>query len=259
MTVQNATSKYGQIFKAEVGKELSASITENFAIGSYLEAWFYCLKLSKEYTQNSRTGFFPSEKAYETYCLFGRVEDLTFIQWWNELGHENFHRGLTSLQIKKVVQHRFNNGYEITLGIYPGTLTNLAGSEFTFIVDQLRKLNNGSGLLSNAPMAWAIYNSRISAESIRLHLDVLEAHENIIRNSPGTKLWCIGEQLHLNPKAMTHRGDTPKEQVEKHIVMGQTVSNFVQKARSLVRNACDGIFPKFTRTSTSTFRTLSKK
>jgi hypothetical protein len=35
-----------------------------------------------------------------------------------------------------------------------------------------------------------------------------------------TKLWRIGEQMRLNPKATTRFGDTPNEQTAKHIVMG---------------------------------------
>lgn len=259
MTVQARSLDDYLLFKVKKTNELSASLTENFAIDSYLEAWFLCLKLSKEYTQNCRTGFFSSDNAYETFRLFGRVEDLSFIEWWHECGFLKFQTGLTSVQVRQVVRHKIEGGYAFTIEVYPGTSWELAGLEFSFFVDQVRKLNIGSGLLSSAPMAWTIYKSRISVESIRLHLDVLEAYEKIIRNSPNTKLWCIGEQLHLNPKAMTHRGDTPKEQVEKHIVMGQTVSNFVQKARTLVHNACEGVFPKFTRSSASNFRTLAKK
>ena len=259
MEVQKVISENGQLPEVEAGNKLSASLTETCAIGSYLESWFLCLKSSKEYTQNCRTGIFPTEKSYETYRLFGSVEFFSFNEWWQKWGFEHFRSGLTSVSVRQIVQHKSMDGYAITVDVFPSTSVELAGSEFALVVEQMRKLSNSNGLLSSAPMAWAIYRSRISAESIRLHLDVLHAYESIIRNSPSTKLWCIGEQLHLNPKAMTHRGDTPKEQVEKHKAMGQTVSNFVQKGRVLVLNACNGLFPKFTRSATSTFRTLSKK
>lgn len=245
MAKRMSASGDGQLVKAITGKTLSASHTESCAIGSYLEAWFHCLKLSKEYTQNSRTGFFPSDKAYQTFRLFGRVEDCTFIEWWHEWGFEKFCGGLTSIRIRLVVSHQTEMGYGFTLDVYPETSLNLASCEFEFWIDQVRKLNKSGGLLSDAPMAWTIYKSRISFESIRLHLEVLNAYEQIIRGDPSTKLWRIGEQLHLNPKAMTRKSDSPKEQVEKHIVMGQTVSSFVKKGQGLVRNACDGMFPRF--------------
>lgn len=241
-----AASEDGQLVKAITGKTLSASNTESCAIGSYLEAWFHCLKLSKEYVQNSRTGLFPSDKAYQTFSLFGCVEDCTFIEWWHEWGFEKFRVGLTSIRVRLVVSHQTKMGYGFTLDVYPETTLNLASYEFGFWIDQIRRLNECGGLLSNAPMTWNIYKSRISFESIRLHLEVLNAYEQIIRGNPSTKLWRIGEQLHLNPKAMTRKRDSPKEQVEKHIVMGQTVSNFVKKGQGLVRNACYGIFPRFT-------------
>ena len=242
---RNGGIGHSQLVEAIAGNSLTATLTEPFILGGYLEAWFRCLKLSKEYTQNCRTGLFPSEKAYQTFCLFGSVEDHSLGEWWHRRGFEKFRLGFTSLRVRQVVQHKVQDCYAITLDVYPGTSVQLAGSEFEFWVQQVRNLNDGAGLLSNAPMLWANYKSRISYESIKLHLDVVEAHEHIIRNSPNTRLWRIGEQLHLNPKAMTRKGDSPREQVDKHVVMGQTVSEIVRKGQSLVKNACAGMFPKY--------------
>jgi hypothetical protein len=100
-------------------------------------------------------------------------------------------------------------------------------------------------MLSSAPKAWSIYKSRITPEAIKLHLDVLEAHDTIKHSAPSTKLWRIGEQMRLNPKAMTRSGDTPNEQTAKHIIMGHTVSEMVRKGQGLVANACEGTFPRY--------------
>ena len=235
----------GDLIQAITSEKLSASLTEPIAVGSYLEAWFNCLRLSKLYIQNCRTGIFPSARAYDTYCLFGSVENQTFSQWWHNWGFEKFRTGFTSLRLRLIVQHRVANRYGITLDLFPSTTLQLAGLEFRFWVEQIRKLNDNEGLLSCSPMTWTIYKSRISIESICMHLEVLEAYENIIRNSPSVRLWRIGEQMHLNPKAMTRREDTPNEKVEKHIAMGQTTSHFIQKGQRLVRNACEGKFPRF--------------
>lgn len=70
-------------------------------------------------------------------------------------------------------------------------------------------------------------------------------HDTVKRNAPSTKLWRIGEQMRLNPKAMTRSGDTPNEQTAKHITMGQTVSEMVRKGQGLVANACEGVFPRY--------------
>jgi hypothetical protein len=109
----------------------------------------------------------------------------------------------------------------------------------------MRLLEGQSGMLSSAPKAWSIYKSRITPEAIKLHLDVLEAHDTVKRNAPSTKLWRIGEQMRLNPKAMIRSGDTPNEQTAKHITMGQTVSEMVRKGQGLVANACEGVFPRY--------------
>jgi hypothetical protein len=76
-------------------------------------------------------------------------------------------------------------------------------------------------------------------------LSIIEIHEKIIRNAPRTKLWQIGEQLKLNPKAMPRFGDYPIDIADKHKAMGQTVSSYLKKGRCLVDNASNGIFPKF--------------
>jgi hypothetical protein len=76
----------------------------------------------------------------------------------------------------------------------------------------------------------------------------MEIHEQIIRNAPETKLWQIGEQLRLNPKAMSKFGDFPIDVADKHKAMGQTVSNYLRKGSCLVKNSSIGIFPSFRNT-----------
>jgi len=78
----------------------------------------------------------------------------------------------------------------------------LAGREFGFWLDQICLLNANQCLLSAAPLSWPIFRSRISYEAISQLLSILGLHDQIIRNSPQTKLWQIGEQLRLNPQAM---------------------------------------------------------
>lgn len=76
-------------------------------------------------------------------------------------------------------------------------------------------------------------------------LSIMEIHEHIIRNAPQTCLWQIGEQLKLNHKAMTKGDDYPSVIADKHKAMGQTVSSYLKKGRSLVDNAANGLFPKY--------------
>jgi hypothetical protein len=76
-------------------------------------------------------------------------------------------------------------------------------------------------------------------------LDVFEAHEKLTMISDKGHLWRIGEQLRLNPRAMPKADDTHSERVDKHIAMGKRVSAMVSKARCLVENACNGVYPRF--------------
>lgn len=224
---------------------VSAAGSEPFIYGGYLEAWFRCLKLSKQYIHNCRTGLFGSQGAANTFKLFGCLEHFTLREWWHERGCENFGRSMATFKVRLVVTQRKTDSCRITLDVDDETLTELVGNEVSFLVQQMRLLQGQSGMLSSAPKAWSIYKSRITPEAIKLHLDVLEAHDTIKHGAPSTKLWRIGEQMRLNPKAMTRSGDAPNEQTAKHITMGQTVSEMVRKGQGLVANACEGRFPRY--------------
>ena len=179
--------------------------------------------------------------------MFGDLEDLTFHDWWLRKGHEFFSESITTLQVTLFVKRKNIDAFQITLDAFQDVSSHLAGKEFSFWLDQICLLNAKAGLLSEAPLSWPIFHSRISYDSISLLLGIMEIYEQIIRNAPETKLWQIGEQLRLNPKAMSKNGDFPIDVADKHKAMGQTVSNYLRKASCLVKNAGIGIFPKFSK------------
>lgn len=224
---------------------LRSEITEPFIYGTYLELWWRCLKCSKEFTQSCRTGIFTSKSVYSTYCMFGSVEDMTFQDWWMTKGHEYFSESITTLQVTLYVKRKSGDAFEITVDAFQDVSSQLAGKEFGFWLDQICLLNAREGLLSEAPLSWPIFQSRISYDAISQLLSIMEIHDQIIRNAPETKLWQIGEQLRLNPKAMPKFGDFPIDLADKHKAMGQTVSSYLRKGRRLVDNACKGVFPKY--------------
>ena len=224
---------------------LRSEITEPFIYGTYLEVWWRCLKCSKEFTQSCRTGIFSSEDAYKTFRMFGAIEEMTFQDWWMTKGHEFFSESITTLQVTLFVKRKHSEAFEITVDAFQDVSSQLAGREFGFGMDQISQLNAKEGLLSEAPLSWPIFRSRISYEVITQLLSIMEIHDQIIRNAPDTCLWQIGEQLRLNPKAMTKFGDYPTEVSDKHKAMGQTVSNYLRKGRGLVDNACRGFFPRY--------------
>ena len=99
--------------------------------------------------------------------------------------------------------------YSVSVNAFQDVSTRLAAQEFGFWLDQIFLLNAKEGLLSEAPLAWPIFKSRISYEVISHLLGIMEIHDQIIRNAPNTKLWQIGEQLGLNPQAMPKVSDYP--------------------------------------------------
>ena len=226
---------------------VSPDQTERFIHKTYLEAWWRCLKLSKEFTQSCRTGIFTSEGAYKTYRMFGSIEDLSFHDWWMTKGHKFFGESVTTLQLSFYVQRKDPDVYEISVGASKAISGDLAGKEFGFWVDQLALLDQNEGLLSAAPLAWPIFNSRISYDAISQLLNIVEIHDQVIRNEPKTKLWQIGEQLKLHPKALVKPDDYLSDIPVKHKAMGQVVSNYLRKGRGLIENASLGIFPKIGR------------
>lgn len=219
--------------------------TELGLSNSYLGVWFRCLQISKQYTQNCRTGLFPTEGAYQTYRLFGSVEDRKLNDWWEEQGRVSFSSGFTSLKVQILVRHKQTSGFQISLDVPDDLDPNIASEEFCFLVKQIRNLNSTDGLLSSAPMTWSIYKSKITCQQKCQLLDVFEAHEKLTMISDKGHLWRIGEQLRLNPRAMPKADDTHSERVDKHIAMGKRVSAMVSKARCLVENACNGVYPRF--------------
>lgn len=240
----SVTSMFPLVPQLSTGS-MTAIASEPFIYGGYLEGWFRSLKLSKQYIQNCRTGLFGSQGAANTFKLFGSIEHFTMRDWWLERGCENFGRSLSALKIRLVSSQRKEGGCRITVDAADQVPDDLVGEEFKLLIQQIRSLEGPKAMLSSVPRAWSIYRSRITPGAIQLHLDVLEAYDNIMHSAPGTKLWRIGEQMRLNPKATTTSSDSANEKTAKHIVMGQTVSLLVRKGRGLVANACEGLFPKY--------------
>lgn len=224
---------------------LRSEQTAPFIHGTYLELWWRCLKCSKEFTQSCRTGIFTSQGAYRTYLMFGDLENLSFQDWWISKGHEFFSDSITTLQVTLYVKRKNSDAFEITVDALQDVSSQLAGKEFGFWLDQINLLNKRDGLLSEAPLSWPIFRSRITYDVISQLLDIMEIHDQIIRNAPNTYLWQIGEQLRLNPQAMPKSGDFKIDIADKHKVMGQMVSSYLKKGKGLVDNAYNGIFPKY--------------
>ena len=224
---------------------LKAERTVVMLQGTYLELWWRCLKNSKEYVQSCRTGIFTTGAAFKTYNLFGNIENLTIADWWVNKGHSVFSESITTLQVKLFVNKSHEKAYEITVNAGQETSKDLCGREFAFWLEQIALLNSRHGLLSDAPLSWPIYSNRISYHAICNLLYLAEIHEQMVRNAPNIRLWQLGEQLRLNPRATSKFSDYPSDVSDKHKVMGQTVSNYLRKAHCLIENSGRGIFPSF--------------
>ena len=117
---------------------LRSDVTEPFIHGTYLEAWFRCLKCSKEFTHSCRTGIFMSEGAAETYRLFGPLEDLNYSDWWMSKGHSFFSESITTLQVTLYMQRKDTGVFSVSVDAAQEISSQLAGREFGFWLDQIR-------------------------------------------------------------------------------------------------------------------------
>lgn len=243
-TMSTAINRANEEFFGHSDQVISALNSEIFVKGSYLESWFFALKNSSQYIQNSRTGIFPDQKSFDTYGLFGSIEFISFTDWWVTRGFDKFCDGFFSLKFKFISNSKRKNCIGISLEVAKDIPLESLGKDFATVVAQFRKMYDCGGYLSCAPMAWLIYKNRISSRSIIEYLKIYEVCENYRRNSRLVKLWKIGEQFKLNPRAMVKASDSPSEIIEKHIVMGQTVSAAYRKGKLLALNASNGIFPK---------------
>jgi hypothetical protein len=213
--------------------------------GTYLEAWWRCLKFSKEFTQSCRTGIFTSKESFNTFRLFGPLENISFHEWWITKGHLYFSESITTLQVKLYGKCSERKTFALAVDALQDVSSNLAGREFEFWLNQIALLNQGRGLLSEAPLSWPIFKSRISLPAMSQLLSLLEIHDQVIRNAPETKLWQIGEQLRINSQAIPKAGDCASDIADKHKAMGQTISSYLKKGSNLVHNASIGFFPQF--------------
>ncbi len=137
---------------------------------SYLGAWFETLKQSAHYTQMSRTGLFQTEASYQTYLLFGTVEDLAFEQWWTVRGRQTFGHGEFPLTPDCLVQYQAEqDAFKLTFCYSAQTY---AASFRLFDALEIARCACGK-MLSLRPVIWPFFKSRVSPAAVFRSLDVV--------------------------------------------------------------------------------------
>jgi hypothetical protein len=208
---------------------------------SYLGAWFQTLKQSAHYTQMARTGMFPSQAGYETYLLFGAIEDLSFEQWWVLRGRSSFGSGEFPLNPGCLVQYKaeqdaFRVSFCFTTQAYA------AGSR---LMDALALARCAcTKVLSFRPVTWPFFTSRVSAAAVFRSLDVVHACSAVGRCGQ-IKLYEIGERLKLSSAVIGQPGDRGLVLADKHAAMSKLVSAERRRGLALTSNAARGVFPSY--------------
>ena len=208
---------------------------------SYLGAWFHTLKQSAHYTQMARTGMFHSQAGYETYLLFGAIEDLGFEQWWVLRGRSSFGSGEFPLNPGCLVQYQAEQD-AFRLSFCDSAQAYAASSR---LLDALALARNAcTRVLSLKPVIWPFFQSRVSPAAVFRSLDVVEACSAVGRRGQ-LKLYEIGERLNLSRAATGLSGDGGLVLADKHAAMGKLVSAERRRGLALTLNAARGIFPSY--------------
>lgn len=208
---------------------------------SYLGAWFYTLKQSAHYTQMARTGMFHSQAGYETYLLFGTIEDLCFEQWWVLRGCASFGKGEFALNPGCLVQYQAEQD-ALKVSFCFTTQAYAAGSR---LMDALALARCAcTKVLSFRPVTWPFFTSRVSAAAVFRSLDVVHACSAVGRRGQ-IKLYEIGERLKLSSAVIGQPGDRGLVLADKHAAMSKLVSAERRRGLALTSNAARGVFPSY--------------
>ena len=207
----------------------------------YLGGWFEALKHSPHYTQMCRSGLFNSDASFRTYEMFGSVEDLTFEQWWLCKGVEKFGSGCIELANGLVISYQ-SSGFDLKVNLNLPINKHWRAIGFDGLA--LATSNKFRGLLSDNPVAWPFFKTKISPYAIGKSLQVVKACQTFAKTGK-FKMWEIGEQLNLKRASTGQSCDWKIDLIDKHIDMGKLVSAENKRGMILALNASQGIFPSF--------------
>lgn len=213
------------------------------AKGTLYEAWYRCLKYSPYLANAIDTGVWQSEKLRTTYELFGDLRGSTFDEWWVDVGFnlfcegKNFRRISVPDETEDVPENTIR--FDVPLNVSPATLK----AQFNLLLKKhhphYRQFDRWKQSTAKAKMR----TSKLSSPAINLYLQAYEVQQELRKTNPNVKLYEIGEAMNANPNYLEKNGDLPSDVLRKHEKMSLQITEYIEKARDLIANASEGVFP----------------
>ena len=213
------------------------------ARGTLYEAWYRCLKYSPYLANAIDTGVWQSEKLRTTYEFFGDLRGTTFDEWWVDVGFnlfcegKNFRRISVPLETEEVPENTIR--FDVPLNVSPATLK----AQFNQLLKKhhphYRQFDRWKQSTAKAKMR----SSKLSSPAINIYLKAYEVQQELRKANPNVKLYEVGEAMNADPTNTVKPNDSDVVIKDKHFFMSQRVTEYIEKARDLIANASEGVFP----------------
>jgi hypothetical protein len=203
--------------------------------------WWEYLKRNEEYLRCCESG--GKGKLATLYKDFGDIRGRDFKKWWMEGG-----RGAKlfanqqvedSIRILKIGQPALDPLEAFTVSIPLYLPKKIILRRFKDLLDERHQGKRGHQL---AKISNAHYKVK-GQPNIPAIKQALEIYDFRLAN-PGLKLWEIGNAIpRLQMANKLKPSDTPSERSDKKNVLAATVSRYLKRAESSIKNTSLGLFP----------------
>jgi hypothetical protein len=221
------------------------SVPASLAIarGSIYEAWYRCVKLSPYLAEAIDSGEWRSDALRQTYEWFGDLRGTTFDEWWVEVGYGIFKEGkeFRRIHLSEITEDLPPKTirFDVPLTTSPATLKKQFDALLKKHHPHYKQFDRFKQSTAIAPLKL----SKLSSPSINLYLQAYEKQQELKKTNPSVKLYEVGEAMNANPKNVVKESDHSVVKKEKRFLMSQQVTEYIEKARDLIANASEGVFP----------------
>lgn len=203
--------------------------------------WWMYLKRNQEYLNCCEKG--GKGKLATLYKEFGNVRGDSFQKWWME-GGRGAHlfadpQAEDSIRVMETGQEALDpaEAFTVSIPLYLPKKTILR--RFKELLDERHQGKRGHQLAKRSKARYQV-KGQPNVPSIK---QALEVYDFRLAN-PDLKLWEIGNAIpRLQMANKLKSSDTDSERADKRNVLAATVSRYLRRAESSVKNTSLGVFP----------------
>jgi hypothetical protein len=221
------------------------SVPESLEIarGSLYETWYRCVRQSPYLATAIDTNEWPSYKLRETYERFGDLRGTNFDEWWIAVGYGLFceDRDFRRIKVCEVSEDLEPETirFIIPLTTSPATLKKQFDELLKMHHPHYNKFDRWNLSTAKAKMR----TSKLKSELLNKYITAYEIREELRKTDPSAKLYDVGRVMGANSKLVPKESDKPEVKKDKNFLMSQQVTEYIERARNLIANASEGIFP----------------